>query len=500
MSPSSRGIVPGLFLALAAAFAILTLNSHWLLPAVDDDGMAYLVAAPQLAAGQAPDIPLVTWDAADPTTGLEDRGTAMPLTMAALMGTGRRAYVTALWLLAVSAGLAVLTAAWVGGGVAGIPGALAAGLALAASPLMIEAVTAIRPEVLVMAMVGLQLGLMTYRPRWSVLHGIPAAVAWLAHPVGLGAVAAALVWPLREKRDPRSLGAAALAAIPSIGLLATGSVMHGTLVPPGLSGPSAAGAWSAAVGILRWAGTGLGGFIGPVFGLVVAVAILGLVLADLLGTQDPPPDVHWSDPAAADALAMHLRPAAGILVLALGAAAVLTAGSGSGFAQPWAPMALPLTVLAASSAIRRGQGRSGAKSLVPVAVLVAWLSMSSVNAVLTFRTIRAEGRGHTAAVWVASEVIRWVDNRSAPYPLLYASEPALILLQSGRSARGIPSPGANRADFVESFRAHPGPIVLSGTARDQAESLAAELGMVQAVTTEEGIILIPDPSQESPRR
>ena len=499
MSPSSRGVLPGLFLALAAAFAILTLNSHWLLPAVDDDGMAYLVAAPQLASGQAPDIPLVAWDAADPTTGLEDRGTAMPLAMAALMGTGQRTFVTALWMLAVSAGLGVLTAAWVGGGVAGIPGALAAGLALAASPLMVQSVTAIRPEVLVMAMVGLQLGLMTYRPRWSIAHGIPAAVAWLAHPVGLGAVAAAVVWPLRQDRPRRSPGAAALAAMPSIVLLATGSMMHGTLVPPGLSGPSVAGAWSTAVGILRWAGTGFGGFIGPVLGLVVAVAILALVVADLRGTPDPPPDVHWSDPAAADALAVQLRPAAGILVLALGTAAVLTAGSGGGFAQPWAPMTLPLTVLAASSAIRRGKGRSGAKSLVPVAILVAWMSMSSVNAVLTFRTIRAEGRGHTAAVWVASEVIRWVDNRSAPYPLLYASEPALILLQSGRAARGIPATGARRPGFVESFRAHPGPIVLSGTARSQAKSLAEELGLVEVVNTEEGIVLIPDPALEGPR-
>ncbi len=90
-------------------------------------------------------------------------------------------------------------------------------------------------------------------------------------------------------------------------------------------------------------------------------------------------------------------------------------------------------------------------------------------------------------------------SRGCPYPLLYASEPALLLLQSGRSARGIPVADAKRADFVESFRARPGAIVLSGTARDQAESLAADLGLMEVVTTEEGIVLIPGPSLERPR-
>jgi len=495
MSPSSRGVLPGLFLALAAAFAILTLNNHWLLPAVDDDGVVYLVSAPQLAAGQPPAIPLVSWDSEEPTASLEDKGSAMPLAMAALMGTGRRAHVAALWLLALSAALAVLTASWVGGGVAGIPGALAAGLMLAGSSVMVDAVTAIRPEIMVMAMVGLQLGLMTYRPRWSLAHGVPAAVAWLAHPVGLGAVAAAVVWPLRDGRSPRGFRAAALSVIPAVVLLAMGGVMHGTMLPPSLSGPSVEGAWSALVGIFGWAGAGLGGFMGPLLGMGVAAAVLGLVLADLQGTPDPPPDVHWSDPAAADALAEHLRPAAGILTLALGAAAVLTSAGGSEFAEPWVPMVLPLTVLAASAAVRRGLGRSGAKSLMPAAAMLVWLSVSSVNAVLTFRDIRADGRGHTAAVWVSSEVIRWVDNRSAPYPVLYASEPALILLQSGRVARGLPTDPANQAEFAESFRETPGPIVLSGPARDWGESLAAELGLMEVVRAEEGIVLVPDPSR-----
>ena len=487
MSPSSRGLIPGLFLALAAAFAVLTLNTHWLLPAADDDGVAYLVAAGQLAAAEPPDVPLAKFDAGEAPTGLEDRGTAMPLVMSGIVRTGRRPYVAALWVLALSAASALLTAAWVAGGVAGLPGALAVGLALAGSSLMMESVTAIRPEVLVMAMVGVQLGLMTYRPRWSPLHGVPAALAWLAHPVGVGAVAAAMLWPLRKPRGRRAWAAAVLAALPSVVLLSSAGVLSGTLVPPRLPGLSEFGPVPAAAGLLAWLGAGFGGLLGPALGMLVAAGIVALLLADVRDTPTPPADVHWSDPAAADALAEQLRPAAGILLLGLGAAAMLTAGTGGTLAQPWAPMALPLAVLATSAAVRRAR-------VLPAIALVAWMSVSSANAVFAYRDMRDEGRAHTAAKWVPSEVIRWLDNRSAPYRVIYASEPALVFFQSGRTALGIPRDrdDERHAAFVEKFLSDPGPVVLSGDAAAGADALAAELGLVEIVSTSEGRVLIPE--------
>ena len=499
MSPSSRGLIPGLFLALAAAFAILTLNNHWLLPAVDDDGVAYLVAAPHLAEGQAPAIPIVDFDATEATTGLGNRGTAMPLAMAGIVRTGSRPHVAALWVLALSAALALLTAAWVAGGVAGIPGALVAGLALAGASLTLEAVTAVRPEVLVMALVGLLLGLMTYRPGWSALHGVPAALAWLAHPVGVGAVAAAVLWPLRRTRRRRDVAATALAAFPAVVLLALPGLLHGTLVPPGLPGLTEAGPASAVAGLLGWLGAGFGGVPGPLLGLLVAIAVVAMVLFDVRTTPTPAPDVHWSDPAASDALAAALRPAAGLLLLGLGAAAVLTAKTGGALTRPWAPMALPLAVLATSAAVRLARRGSGARSVLPAAVLIVWMSVSSVNAVLAFRDIRAEGRGHTAKVWVQSEVIRWLDNRSKSYQVLYATDPALVLFQTQRIARGMPSDSERHAAFVARFRMEPGPVVLTGDGTGEAEALMAELGLVEIVRAPEGRILVPGARLEASR-
>ena len=54
LSPAARGAVPGLVLGLAAALAVLGVNTNWLLPAVDDESVAYLVSAPAIAAGSMP--------------------------------------------------------------------------------------------------------------------------------------------------------------------------------------------------------------------------------------------------------------------------------------------------------------------------------------------------------------------------------------------------------------------------------------------------------------
>ena len=117
--------------------------------------------------------------------------------------------------------------------------------------------------------------------------------------------------------------------------------------------------------------------------------------------------------------------------------------------------------------------------------------MSGANALRGFSALQADGKGHTAAKWVASEVIRWVDNRSQPYPVIYASHPTLLLLQSGRVARALPTQEGHGLAFLEAFQAAPGAVVLTGESASVHEALVAPLDLREVVRATEGRVLVP---------
>ncbi len=334
VSPAARGLLPGLFLVLAVAFGVLALNRWWLFPALDETGVRYIAAAPDLAAGRAPAIPLAAWDAASPTSGLEGEGKLMPLLMAVAVRGGARPHVAGLWVLAGSAALAMLALAWVVGGVAGVGGALAMGLLVLCAPPGPAAATLLGPDLLLTALVALLLGAMTYQPRWSAAHGVLAALAWLAHPAGVGAVAAAVVWPAARggSRHEKFRGVALATAAPLL-LLAAGT--RWPLLDPPARGASGAALANGLRGLTEAAGAGLGGGGGLLLGVAVFAGLGALTLVEAGSTPTPPADPHWSDPAAADLLAARFRPAAGLLTLG---GLVATAWSPR-TVDPWIPCA-----------------------------------------------------------------------------------------------------------------------------------------------------------------
>ncbi|MGD8322179.1 MAG: hypothetical protein PVJ02_17140, partial [Gemmatimonadota bacterium] len=253
-------MVPGLFLALLAAFFVLAANDHWLFPALDRTGVLYLDTAPLLAEGSPPEIPVAAWDAPTPVTGLEGQGTLMPLIMAGLVRLGARPHVAGLWIVAAGLGIAVFALSWAAGGVAGVPGAVAAGLLVLVAPLTRDAATALGPDTLLAALVALLAGVMTYQPRWWLLHGAVAALAWLAHPAGVGAVAAVAIWAgARSGTGSRRVAAAAIGLAPAALLLAAGT-LDPLLSPPVVSG-GRGGPAAALGGLARW---GAAGHAGPV--------------------------------------------------------------------------------------------------------------------------------------------------------------------------------------------------------------------------------------------
>lgn len=489
MSPSSKGILAGLLLAAPMIFGTLSVNEGWLLPAADETGVAYLIAAPMMAAGDEVGLPWAGWDSADSTTPFAGRAPLTPLLMAQLLVIRPQPHVVALWALAGSAGLMVLFAGWTAGGAAGIGGALLAGTLLVVSTVTVGLVTAIRPEVVAMALIALQLGLMMYKPSWTLAHGTAATGAWLAHPAGLGAVLAALLWGALRTGGPtarvaRSAGAALIPLLVLVvGPVDPPSLMHD---PAGLLSSAA----ESSAALLVWAGGGWG-LISGLIGLVALPAAALVVALDRVDTPAPPADVHWKDPAAADALAATLRPAAILLASCLLGTALAGIGGGYGsLTAPWALALVPLCTIAGASVAR--VARRGAKDrLWAGAAAGLWLTATALGALQTVRSHTDDGRAFTHSSWVSSEVIRWVDNRSDPWPVLYTDQPALLQIQSGHASERLPDRVAALVDFEQVFRSRPGGIVLTAASRIPVEEYEERLSLERIVETDMGWVLVP---------
>lgn len=493
MSPSSRGVNAGLLLALLAAFAVLGLNNSWLLPALDDTGVAYLLSSEALAAGEAPVVPLAPWDADRPVSGLGRRGSLVPLAMSVVMRTDTRSHVAALWVLAGAAALAALSVAWVAGATSGVSGALLAAGFLFLTPFSADLMTAVRPELALLALLGLLLGTMTYQPRWSLAHGALAALAWLAHPVGLGAVAATVVWgATRDGRRPRRLAGTVLAAIPAAALLGSGDVAHGLLLPSPLVAGELHVSWAPLSGLLRWSGAGVPGAWGLVIGLAFALYAVLLIGLEQMRSPVVPTDVHWSDRLAPDMLTERMRPAAATLTLGIVVAALVVHGDGA-LRLPWAPALLPLSVLVGSATARWVRREAGVWRAIPIVMTTVWVALGASLFVREASRTRHEGRGHTRARWVQSDLVRWIDNRAGPYGTLYADQPLLIYIQTGRVAHAIPSRSHDAAAFATRFAMNPGPVILTDDQREpgQSDLLVELLHVHEEVAVPEGRILLP---------
>ena len=491
MSPSSRGLVPGLFLALAAALGVLGANTHWLSPAQGETGVRYFVSAPALARGEPALTPWTPTGQVGPQDALAGRGRLMPALMAALIRRGAKPYVSALWVLAGSAGVAVLGVAWVAGGVAGVPGALLSALVLLSAPLALETSTVLGPDALLAALAALLLGTLTYRPRAAALHGALGAAAWLAHPAGLGLLAAAMVWPFRPGAGDRSrrqrLAATALAALPAVVVLALGTRYPLALLPPAHGGGLPAMGTTLS-GVLSFMGGGLPGAWGVGAGAVLMALLAGLVIMEARATPPPPPGVSWSHPAAPDALALTFRPAGALVALGaiLGSWA---AWVGEDLSAPWVAAAVPLSALAGTSVVRWGRKRASMRRWLPAACLSLWIVASALGSWRSLVHLRETGRGYTSAHWVASPLIRWVDNRSAPYRILYADQPALILLQTERASREVSVSHDGVETFASAFEEAPGAVILTGGDIPLADAVAERLGLKVLVDDPHGRVL-----------
>lgn len=477
-------------MAGVAALFTLSANQGWLLPSVDEGGAAYLEAAVQITSDAELVAPWSSWDGGSEPL-LEGRGLALPHLMASLLPLRPQPHVVALWSLAGSFAVLLLFVGWTAGGAGGIQGALLSGLLLAASPLAFELATSIRPELLAMAFIAFQLGLFTYQPRWSVVHGAVGALAWLAHPAGIGAVlaAVALAWWSRDTRPAAlraSLGAVASSIVLVLVIASTGGGAVAALYPG--SGAGVDYLLDGVTGLLRHAGGGWGA-LSVAIGLGVVGGTALLVVLEWVDSPAVLEDVDWKDERASDRLAELLRPAAVCQFIALGLVSLLSGRGADSLGAPWALALVPATILA-GTAVTRYAGRWGWRS-VPVVAAGVWLAGSGFASQRTLHAIQTDGRGLTHRSWVSSEVIRWVDNRSDGVDVFYSDEPALLQIQSGERARRLPARVDDLEAFARAFASAPGALIVTTESALGVEDFVTVLDLSVAEETPEGTVLLP---------
>jgi len=494
-SPGSRGLRAGVVAACAALLLAFSANDSWLLPALDADGVAWTRAAQALAVGETPTVPVGPWSGTSPTSDLSSRGAVVPHLLAAVMDTGVRVHVANLWFAVASLGALALAMGWAGGGAAGTAGGLVAALLMVASPLGVEVATSVGVGALLAALVVAQLGVAAYRPRQALLPGLLAAAAWALSPVGLGAVAAALVWPwvphlgtggspggsAGSGVPPRRIRRALVSATPSLLLLGLGPLV--SWLPSPRAGSM--GAVLAGGGIVpvpsHWEAVALG---------LLAVGILGAAV-EARATRPVLPELSWDHPRASDLVAARLRSAAWPMALALLLATAAAGGGGGELSRPWLPLLAVLTTGVGAAAVRWVRRPSGWTRWGVAAGVGLWLLAGSGGAWLQAKEGQEEGRGLTSAVWLESEVVRWLDNQRPRGTAIYASQPFGVVVQTGLAAFTLPPPDAGLAEFAVAFGDRPGTVVLTGPDTLRAARFEAELGATSLVRDELGVLLVP---------
>jgi hypothetical protein len=457
-------VAAGLF--AAGALTTLWINDSPLLPAAHADSVQYMEAGASLAEGRGLQIPFASWASQDSVSALSHFPPGLPVVIGSLMKvTGVRSHVAALWSLALAAGLALAFVFLVGAGVGGWGVGLLSAALLLLMPPFVLAHAAIWSEPLYVACLLALLFAITRAPDKHWLAGLLGAAAVLIRYLGVAAVAGLGIWTYLRTRNLRK-------ALISVG--------PGTVAFVGWS------LWT------RWQGES-----------VRSPGEFDVGLADTL-TQLPGAIQFW--------LAPGLPLVVGLLLLV-----------GVGFAFYKAPrsvsvpafvlLAAHLLVIVFSRLVVDARIPFDARMLFPVfalamapvaaslwkwrvpglAVAVAWGIFAANEDRIGVKSLKENGSFYSSNIWIASDLVYWVDNRSEGVTL-YSNEPGMMMYQSGRYARTLPLVTEDFQEFVAVWEDRPGAIVLVPPLRQDEfgpEAYLEHLDVSPVVQGEQGIVLMP---------
>jgi 4-amino-4-deoxy-L-arabinose transferase-like glycosyltransferase len=350
----------------------------------------------------------------------------------------------ALFVMALSAGAAIVLVFLLVAELGGRGAALLTVALIMGTSVLVRLHTAIWSEPLFIPLMLAAVYGMVRRPARPLFVGVCVAAATLVRYVGLSLVVVGLGWALFGRRRGRARLRRALLAIgPTLAGLGWWAlyVATGRGEKPGLAYQRG---WTevfreAPAEVSAWLSPSIDGRVGVVIAALVAVAGVAVVGGAIrrLGREGGLRGrvEEW------DVRAQYFLIVA---CIAVGFAGIVLVSRI--FVDPWIPLSArifsPLIVLfeisfAVALAIQWPRLRHALRAVV-VAVIVAWLVLSSMEIVRGVDSVRQNGRFYSAGVWRASPVLRWVSE-SGSICAIFSNEPELIYLYTRRHARRLPA-------------------------------------------------------------
>ncbi len=484
MSRDARRLILALVIGVCATYAVLSINLSPLTPGSCSDSVEYLGAAKSLARTGTLAVPLASWASSDSVSTLAHYPPGFPALVALPISLGVRSYPSALWVMAASSGVALAFAFLIVASAFGDWAGVLAALLLFLTPTYAKIDMAIWSEPSYLALTLPMFYLMLKKPRWAIGYGLLAAAALSVRYVGIAGSALVVLWAAMHGRSVRDrLTGAAIAGTPSLLFLAWWhsyvaaagtairhvgpyfSMLHANLTELAQLGPL----WLVP---MSWPGGELTAL------LLATLGVLVILAAWRTGEW-------WASTRKELALLGSLY---AVLYVAVVVGSRLFADPAIPFdARLFLPVLVLATMAAAASAYALGKHpHTTVMNLALVLLLGAWMQGSWSEIQQGVRTVNHVGRFYSSIDWIDSPAIRWIDNHSRPYDVIYSNEPELVYYQTGRYARTLPRTGENLAAFRTVFFRHHAALVIAyplNIGDLPARTFVALLGLKAAVRT-----------------
>ena len=491
MNHDARRTLLAVFAAGSAVYGVLTINRTWLTPGAHADSVHYLGAAESFERSRTFEVPVTRWSSPDSVEPLSHFPPGFPLLISLPLSLGTQTHAAALWVMALSAGVAVAFFTLLVSEAFGVGAGLLSAVLLLITPVFVRLHLAIWSEPSYLAVTAVLLYVMVKRPAWAWAHGLLAGAGLMIRYVGVAGTLAAVVWAAvkGESRRERLTGMAWAAAPSALFLLWWSRSVAGAgeaIREVGVYGGLGRNLSQAVAMLPDWlVPGGWGGGAWPAaFLVLVGVLVIGQAVRS----------GAWLGPEKAPRLRA---------VLIYGACYLLVVLASRLLADPRIPfdsrILLPVLVLttlvfavSATELARSAGSRGWALLIVAMAI---WSAAALREDRIGVASVNEQGLYFTYEGWMIDPVIRWVDNQSSPFDVIYSNEPTLLYYQSSRHAKELPNRGEDLEAFGRAFRERPGAVVFAYPVHvdNLPEQLFVErLGLQPVVRTGMGAVYVPD--------
>ncbi len=500
--PEFVRLAAALVLGFVAMYGVLAINRSPLLPGASSDSVSYVEAARSFARTGALTVPSTEWSSPDSVGRLSNFPPGFPVLLSVPMRLGVPAYSSALMVMAVSSGVVVAMVLLLVGESFGLGAGLLAAALVMLTPAFVKLDLAIWSEPTFLALTLATLWAMVRRPRSPILYGLLAAAALSVRYVGVAGSALACIWAAVQAGSRRERAvAAAVAGAPSglFGVLWLWYVHAG----------AGAGRHAAVYGGLGEIVRGIGENLRQVPGLLVdwllptplqaheTLAVAVLVLG-ALGFVAALARGSWATPARGRFLLLagiYAGLYCSVVLLAKLLAPYVAPLDARTFAVPFdvrifAPVLVLAECVVAASIVSLGP-RWRIPALAAAGLWCAFMVRDIHQGVTLANRV---GRFYTYRAWISDPTIRWLDNQSRPYHVVYSNEPDLVYFQTGRHAKLLPHAGGDLTGFRAAFHAHPGVLFFAEPPHPRdipPAAFAAWLHLLLVVRTRLGAIYVP---------